>query len=89
MPDTKKTKKGLAKYGFSLGNTGLLILANLGYALGINLFLEDNQIAAGGFSALDSFSTSFSMCHRRLYFACHTLFFWHGRPREGSLPYQR
>jgi uncharacterized membrane-anchored protein YitT (DUF2179 family) len=52
VPDTKKTKKGLAKYGFSLGNTGLLILANLGYALGINLFLEDNQIAAGGFSGL-------------------------------------
>jgi uncharacterized membrane-anchored protein YitT (DUF2179 family) len=29
-----------------------LISANLGYALSINLFLEDNKLAAGGFSGL-------------------------------------
>jgi uncharacterized membrane-anchored protein YitT (DUF2179 family) len=42
----------LKKLGFTWDKLGFLILANLGYALGINLFLEDNQIAAGGFSGL-------------------------------------
>ncbi len=45
-------KELLKKYGFYWDRAGLLVLANLGYALAINLFLEDNQIAAGGFSGL-------------------------------------
>ncbi len=40
------------KLGFSWDKLGFLVSANLGYALGINLFLKDNEIAAGGFSGL-------------------------------------
>ncbi len=42
----------LRKLGFSWSRLGFLAAANLGYALAINLFLEDNEIAAGGFSGL-------------------------------------
>ena len=52
MAKKNKLNSSLAKYGISWSKSGMLILANLGYALGINLFLEDNQIAAGGFSGL-------------------------------------
>jgi uncharacterized membrane-anchored protein YitT (DUF2179 family) len=52
LANNKGLKGGLAKYGISWGKAGYLILANLGYALAINLFLEGNQIAAGGFSGL-------------------------------------
>ncbi len=64
MRNTDKTKPSLVtlvadKVGISLKQVMYLLLANVGYALAINLFYLDNSIAAGGLAGLGTMANAF------------------------------